>query len=87
MATIKITLNELRSIVKQMIKEEYDNKFYDLLYDYVDDKMIEGDIEAKNMIVSKGYNLTYDELYDYVDRKMIKGDIVAKSLLRRINKI
>ncbi len=61
------------------------SEMYMLLYDFVDEKMIEGDSVAESMINEKGYSLTYDELYDYVDEKMIEGDSDAENLLNRIN--
>ena len=61
------------------------SEMYMLLYDFVDEKMIEGDSVAESMINEKGYSLTYDELYNYVDEKMIEGDSDAKNLLNRIN--
>ncbi len=59
---------------------------YNLLYNFVDEKMIEGDEEAERMINEKGYSLTYDELYNFVDEKMIEGDSDAKNILNKINK-
>jgi hypothetical protein len=64
-----------------------EEKKYMLLYDFVDEKMIEGDIVAKKMIKSKGYSLTYDELYNFVDEKMVEGDSVAKNLLKKVNSL
>ena len=61
------------------------SEIYMLLYDFVDEKMIEGDSVAESMINEKGYSLTYDELYNYVDEKMIEGDSDAENLLNRIN--
>lgn len=58
---------------------------YTLLYDFVDEKMVEGDEEAERMIAKKGYKLTYDELYDYVDQKMVEGDENAAVILEKVN--
>lgn len=59
---------------------------YMLLYNFVDEKMIEGDEEAETMINEKGYSLTYDELYDFVDEKMIEGDSEAENILNKANR-
>ena len=68
-------------------KADIQDKKYMLLYDFVDEKMVEGDSYAKKMIKSKGYSLTYDELYNFVDEKMIEGDSDAENLLNKINSL
>jgi hypothetical protein len=56
-----------------------------LLYNFVDEKMIEGDRIAEKIISGKLPN-KYDDLYAFVDDKMVEGDESAKRLLRKINK-
>jgi hypothetical protein len=61
------------------------NEKYDLLYNFVDEKMIEGDEQAERIINGELPNSYYD-LYDFVDEKMIEGDSQAAKLLNTINK-
>jgi len=64
-----------------------DEENYDLLYSFVDDKMVDGDDVAERMIKDKGYSLTYDELYNFVDEKRVEGDPVAERILGRMTKL
>jgi hypothetical protein len=66
------------------IKENSDSMKYDTLYDFVDQKMVEGDDEAETLLKSKP---SYDDLYDFVDQKMVEGDDKAEALLNKINKV
>jgi hypothetical protein len=61
------------------------NEKYDLLYNFVDEKMIEGDEQAERIINGELPN-GYNDLYDFVDEKMIEGDSQAAKLLNKINK-
>jgi len=61
------------------------NEKYDLLYNFVDEKMIEGDEQAERIINGELPN-GYNDLYDFVDEKMIEGDSEAAKLLNKINK-
>ena len=66
------------------IKENSDSMNYDILYDFVDQKMVEGDDKAETLLKSKP---SYDDLYDFVDQKMVEGDDEAEALLNKINKV
>ena len=57
-----------------------------LLYDFVDEKMIEGDEVAERIINGELPN-GYNDLYDYVDEKMVEGDSKAAELLNVINNL
>jgi len=70
-------------IEKKKMKENLDSS-YDDLYDFVDQKMVEGDEEAEMLLNS---NPSYDDLYDFVDQKMVEGDDEAEALLNKINNI
>jgi len=54
------------------------------LYNFVDEKMIEGDTVAERMINEKGYSLTFNELLDFVDEKMIEGDEEAERIIKKL---
>ena len=69
---------------KLELKENSDSMKFDILYDFVDQKMVEGDDEAESLLKSKP---SYDDLYDFVDQKMVEGDDEAESLLNKINKV
>jgi hypothetical protein len=69
---------------KSELKENSDSMKFDILYDFVDQKMVEGDDEAESLLKSKP---SYDDLYDFVDQKMVEGDDEAESLLNKINKV
>ena len=62
------------------------NEKYDLLYNFVDEKMIEGDEVAERIINGELPN-GYNDLYDYVDEKMVEGDSKAAELLNVINNL
>ena len=62
-----------------------ENEKYNLLYNFVDEKMIEGDEVAERIINGELPN-GYNDLYDYVDEKMVEGDSKAAELLNKINK-
>jgi len=73
MATKKITLNELRSIVKQIIKEEeslYDSGFYDDIDDktiYVDEDMTKKNhfsIENDYRVIKRG--ISFNDIKKYI---------------------
>ena len=66
------------------IKENSDSMNYNILYDFVDQKMVEGDDKAETLLKSKP---SYDDLYDFVDQKMVEGDDEAEALLNKINKV
>jgi hypothetical protein len=66
------------------IKENSDSMKFDTLYDFVDQKMVEGDDKAEALLKSKP---SYDDLYDFVDQKMVEGDDEAEALLNKINKV
>jgi uncharacterized protein YuzB (UPF0349 family) len=70
-------------IEKKKMKENLDSS-YDDLYDFVDQKMVEGDEEAEMLLNS---NPSYDDLYDFVDQKMVEGDDEAEALLNKINNV
>jgi hypothetical protein len=69
---------------KLELKENSDSMKFDILYDFVDQKMVEGDDKAEALLKSKP---SYDDLYDFVDQKMVEGDDEAESLLNKINKV
>jgi hypothetical protein len=62
------------------------NEKYDLLYNFVDEKMIEGDEQAERIINGELPN-GYNDLYDFVDEKMIEGDSQAAKVLNQVNKM
>jgi len=76
-----ITESQYRESINEMTEDEK----YDLLYNFVDEKMVEGDRIAEKIISGKLPN-KYDDLYAFVDDKMVEGDEDAKRLLRKINK-
>lgn len=55
---------------------------FDILYDYVDQRMIEGCKKAEKIIENHGYNATYEMLYDYVDQQMTEGCLKAELIIK-----
>jgi hypothetical protein len=64
-------------------KEERFNAYYN----YVDEKMIEGDEEAQEIIEKYGYSVDENMLYDFLYKKVIEGDEVAESLIKKFGHI
>ena len=56
---------------------------YDAFYAFVDDKMVEGDKVARNMIKNFGYRLDFEQLFTFVDGKAMDGDEYAQRLLSK----
>jgi len=76
---------DFKSSLNKLINDyESDPMKYDTLYDFVDQKMVEGDDKAEALLKSKP---SYDDLYDFVDQKMVEGDDEAEALLNKINKV
>ena len=60
-----------------MTKEEK----WHLLYDFLDQRHLEGEEEAGRIMNEDGYDVTYERLYDYIDKRMVEGDEEAERLL------
>ncbi len=56
-------------------------------YNFVDEKMIEGDEEAQEIIEKYGYSVEENMLYDFIDKKMMEGDTEAESLIKKFGYI
>jgi len=69
MATKKITLNELRTLVKQIIKEENTNNDINQLVDKI-----------KNYLKGLGFTLINEERFDKIKDKVEKGALEDKDL-------
>jgi len=57
-----------------------------LLYDFLDQRHLEGEEEAGRIMNEDGYDVTYERLYDYTDERMVEGDEEAERVLEKVNK-
>lgn len=57
-----------------------------MLYNFIDEKMVEGDEEAEKLISEKGYGLLDDKdiMIDYVRERFYGGDEEAEILLKKV---
>lgn len=57
-----------------------------MLYNFIDEKMVEGDEEAEKLISEKGYGLLDDKdiMIDYVRERFYGGDEEAEELLKKV---
>jgi len=68
--------------MKDILSQTEKEKRFNAYYDYVDEKMIEGDEEAQEIIENYGYSVKESVLYDFIDKKMIEGDRKAENLIK-----
>jgi hypothetical protein len=55
---------------------------WDILYDFLDQKMIEGSEKAEELIDKYGYTITSEIMLDYINSEAIQGDDRAIKLLQ-----
>ena len=58
---------------------------WELLYDFLDQRAMEGDEYAERLINEEGYDILYWDLYDFADEKMVEGNEEAARVLEKVN--